>query len=40
MTWRERAACKGQSKRESDPWYSPENDDDNYSEEKTWIARV
>ena len=39
MTWGQRAACKDKASAESDPWFSPEDDDDNYSEESTWIAR-
>jgi len=37
VTWRKRSACKGQSSRAADPWY-PEDDD--YSQESTWIART
>lgn len=37
MTWQQRARCKGRATAEHDPWY-PEDDD--YSEENTWLARA
>ena len=41
MTWGQRARCKNKATAKHDPWF-PEDEDGNedYSEEKTWIARA